>query len=66
LVRAQDTLRKFGALSPDDLALERARQTPQEILTEAAAIRQQIPHGRLASLARGLGWDWREADQSNT
>ncbi len=42
LVRAQDTPPKYGVLSPDELALERARQTPQEILTEAAAIRHKF------------------------
>ena len=36
---------KFGALTPDDLALERARQTPKEILTEAAAIRRKFATG---------------------
>ena len=45
LVRAQGTAPKFGALSPDDLALERARQTPKEILTEAAAIRRKFATG---------------------
>jgi ferredoxin len=41
-IRAQGTPSKFGALSPDDLALERARQTPQEILTEASRIRERF------------------------
>jgi len=41
-VRAQGTALKFGALSPDELALERARQTPQEILTEAGRIRERF------------------------
>jgi Fe-S-cluster-containing hydrogenase component 2 len=45
LVRAQDTDPKHGALSPDDLALERARQSPKEILTEAAAIRHKFAWG---------------------
>ena len=42
LVRAQDTPPKYGVLSPDELALERARQTPQEIQTEAATIRHKF------------------------
>ena len=41
-VRAQGTALKFGALSPDELALERARQKPQEILTEAGRIRERF------------------------
>jgi NosR/NirI family nitrous oxide reductase transcriptional regulator len=45
LVRAEGTAPKFGALSPDDLALERARQTPKEILTEAAVIRRKFVKG---------------------
>ena len=45
LVRSQDAPPKFGALSPDDLALDRARQTPKEILTEAAAIRHRFTTG---------------------
>src|ERR1039458_3427998 len=45
LVRAQGTAPKLGALSPDDLALERARQTPKEILTEAAGIRRRFDIG---------------------
>jgi NAD-dependent dihydropyrimidine dehydrogenase PreA subunit len=45
LVRAEGTAPKLGALSPDDLALERARQTPKEILTEAAAIRRKFSTG---------------------
>ena len=44
-VRAQGTPPKTGALSPDDLALERARQTPKEILTEAAAIQHRFATG---------------------
>ena len=43
--RARTLAPKFGALSPDDLALERARQTPKEILTEAAAIRHKFDTG---------------------
>jgi Fe-S-cluster-containing hydrogenase component 2 len=45
LVRAQGTAPKLGALSPDDLALARARQTPKEILTEAAAIQRRFGIG---------------------
>jgi ferredoxin len=45
LLRAEGTTPKSGALSPDDLALERARQTPKEILTEAAAIRHKFDIG---------------------
>jgi NosR/NirI family transcriptional regulator, nitrous oxide reductase regulator len=45
LVRAQGAPPRFGALSPDDLALERARQTPKEILAEAAAIRSKFVTG---------------------
>ena len=45
LVRAEGTPSKLGVLTPDDLALERARQTPKEILTEAAAIRHKFATG---------------------
>jgi ferredoxin len=45
LVRAEGTAPNVGALSPDDLALERARQTPKEILTEAAGIRHKFSIG---------------------
>jgi hypothetical protein len=45
LVRAEGTAPQLGALSPDDLALERARQTPKEILTEAAGIRRKFDIG---------------------
>ena len=45
LVRAEGTPSKLGVLTPDDLALERARQTPKEILTEAAAIRRKFVTG---------------------
>jgi NAD-dependent dihydropyrimidine dehydrogenase PreA subunit len=44
-VRAEGTAPNIGVLSPDDLALERARQTPKEILTEAARIRHQFAIG---------------------
>jgi NosR/NirI family transcriptional regulator, nitrous oxide reductase regulator len=45
LVRTQGAAPKFGALSPNDLALERARQTPREILTEAVAIQRKFATG---------------------
>jgi ferredoxin len=45
LVRAEGTASSVGVLSPDDLALERARQTPKEILTEAAGIRHKFDIG---------------------
>jgi len=44
-VRAEGTPPKLALLTPDDLALERARQTPKEILTEAAAIRRKFVTG---------------------
>jgi NosR/NirI family transcriptional regulator, nitrous oxide reductase regulator len=44
-VAERNTPSKTGVLSPDDLALDRARQTPQEILTEAVAIRHQFRIG---------------------
>jgi len=37
-VRAGDTPPKTGVPTPDDLALERARQNPKELLAEAAAV----------------------------
>ena len=45
LLRSQQALSKPGPLSPDELALERARQTPQELLAEAAAIRRKFVAG---------------------
>ena len=45
MVCAEGTAPNIGALSPDDLALERARQTPKEILTEAAGIRRKFNIG---------------------
>ncbi len=45
LVRNADTPPKLGALSPDDLALERARQAPKDFLTDAAAIRRKFARG---------------------
>jgi polyferredoxin len=44
-VRAQGVAPKFGIPSPDELALERVRQTPQEILTEAGRIRGRFVTG---------------------
>ena len=41
-VRAQGTAPKFGVLTPDELALERARQTPQEILIDARRLRARF------------------------
>ena len=38
-IRAKGTPSRFGALTPDELALERARQSPQETLIEAVRIR---------------------------
>ena len=45
LIKEQGTPAKTGALSPDDLALERARQTPGDILIEAAAIQRRFAVG---------------------
>ena len=45
LVRAQGAEPKFGALSPEDLALERARQTSKETLTEAASVQRKFAVG---------------------
>lgn len=45
LVRAEGTAPQLGALSPDDLALERARQTPKEIVAGAAVIRHEFGIG---------------------
>jgi ferredoxin len=45
LVRAEGTPPNVGVLSPDDLALERARQAPKEILTAAAAVRHRFGIG---------------------
>jgi ferredoxin len=44
-IHEKDAPAKTGPLSPDDLALERARQTPQEILSAAAAIRRKLSFG---------------------
>jgi len=45
LIRAEGTAPTSGVLSPDDLALERARQSPKELLTEAAVIRHKFDIG---------------------
>ena len=45
LVREQGTAPKLGAATPDDLALERARQAPEEMLAEAARVRQRFATG---------------------
>ena len=63
LAQAHDAPHKFGALSPDDLALERARQSPKEILTEAAAIRHKFFWGGWIFGAWVWAGDRREADQ---
>ncbi len=42
LLREANTPVKSGALSPDELALQRARENPRELLTQAAAIRQSF------------------------
>ena len=44
-VREQDAPRKTGVLSPDDLALERARQAPEQLLLEARGIRRKFEIG---------------------
>lgn len=44
-IHEQNTPAKTGVLSPDDLALERARQTPGEILNEAVVIRKKFRTG---------------------
>ena len=44
-LREPGALPKTGTLSPDDLALDRARQTPKEILTAAAEIRRRFALG---------------------
>jgi len=45
LVREQVTPLRTGTLSPDDLALERARQNPAELLASAAAIQHRFAIG---------------------
>jgi polyferredoxin len=44
-VREQNTPVKTGVLSPDELALERARQEPRELLMDAAKIRRKFEIG---------------------
>jgi ferredoxin len=44
-IRERDTPSKTGALTPDELALERARQTPKEVLAEAAEIQRKFTVG---------------------
>ncbi len=44
-IREKDAPIKTGTLSPDDLSLERARQTPEEILRKAVEIRRQFVLG---------------------
>lgn len=41
----QDTPPKIGVLSPDDLALDRARQHPNELLTDARTIQRKFRWG---------------------
>lgn len=44
-VREHDTPTRVGTLTPDELALERARQDPEAILTQATAIRRRFGIG---------------------
>lgn len=44
-LREQGTPPRTGVLSPDDLALERARQTPRQLLESAALIRRHFAWG---------------------
>jgi NosR/NirI family transcriptional regulator, nitrous oxide reductase regulator len=44
-IRERDTPPRMGTLTPDELALERARQAPKELLSEAARIREQFRVG---------------------
>jgi ferredoxin len=44
-VREQDTPPKLGVLTPDDLSLERARQAPDDLLKDAAAILRKFRTG---------------------
>jgi ferredoxin len=44
-LREQGTPPRTGVLSPDDLALERARQTPRQLLENAARIRRHFGWG---------------------
>jgi len=45
LVREQNMPVKEGPLAPDDFALERARQNPNKLLTEAARIQHRFEIG---------------------
>jgi len=45
LIREKDAPAKTGVLSPDDLALERGRQTPDEIIATASTIRREFRIG---------------------
>jgi polyferredoxin len=44
-LRERNAPLKTGVLSPDDLALERARQHPEELLAEASSIRRRVKVG---------------------
>jgi NAD-dependent dihydropyrimidine dehydrogenase PreA subunit len=44
-VKEKDTSPKTGVLTPDELAIERARQVPRETLVEAARIRSSFQVG---------------------
>jgi NosR/NirI family transcriptional regulator, nitrous oxide reductase regulator len=44
-LQERDKPAKTGALGPDDLELQRARQAPKELLTDAAAIRARFRAG---------------------
>ena len=54
LVRERDTPPKSGVPTPDDLALERARENPTALLAEAAAIRHKFRLGWLFGAWVGL------------
>jgi ferredoxin len=45
LIREQAAPAKPGLLGPDDFALERAKQNPKELLTEAAQIQKRFAIG---------------------
>jgi polyferredoxin len=45
LVKEQAVAPRMGTMSPDDLALERARQAPEELVLQAANIRRQFSLG---------------------
>jgi hypothetical protein len=44
-LRERDTPPKLGALSPEDLSLERARQAPEELVKNAVDLRQKFSLG---------------------